>query len=216
MEGFYHSVQQRERKKEGAKVKFNVRISMRIYGWLDEVKVLIIGNTAQEVHLEYMKQDDEFAYFEKEIFLKIRAIYRYKFSFMSEWIKWYETEFSKLSVNFYVPDWAKGATMYHIMPDRFCRDYSLPIEEFGKRKIHKVWNEAPLVGPDENGEWARDSYGGNFRGIKSKLDYLNKFKIDIVYFSPIFTASSNHKYDADDYEMLDPYFGDEADFKSLF
>ena len=41
MEGFYHSVQQRERKKEGAKVKFNVRISMRIYGWLDEVKVLI-------------------------------------------------------------------------------------------------------------------------------------------------------------------------------
>ena len=57
MEGFYHSVQQRERKKEGAKVKFNVRISMRIYGWLDEVKVLIIGNTAQEVHLEYMKQD---------------------------------------------------------------------------------------------------------------------------------------------------------------
>lgn len=216
MEGFYHSVQQRERKKEGAKVKFNVRISMRIYGWLDEVKVLIIGNTAQEVHLEYMKQDDEFAYFEKEIFLKIRAIYRYKFSFMSEWTKWYETEFSKLSVNFYVPDWAKGATMYHIMPDRFCRDYSLPIEEFGKRKIHKVWNEAPLVGPDENGEWARDSYGGNFRGIKSKLDYLKKLKIDIVYFSPIFTASSNHKYDADDYEMLDPYFGDEADFKSLF
>ena len=215
MEGFYHSVQLREKEKEGAKAKFNVRISMSMYGWLDEVK-LIIGDNAQEIHLDYTEQDNEYAYFEKEIFLPTRAIYRYRFSFMSEWTKYYETSFSKLSVNFAAPDWAKGATMYHIMPDRFCRDYSLQIEEFGKRKIHESWDELPLVGPDENGEWARDSYGGNFRGIESKLDYLKKLKIDIVYFGPIFTASSNHKYDADDFEKLDPYFGDEEDLKRLF
>ena len=203
MEGFYHSAQLREKKKEGAKVKFNVRINIRMYGWLDEVKVLIIGDKIQEVHLEYMKQDDdEYAYFGKEIFLNTRAIYRYKFSFRSEWTKYYETSFSKLSVNFAAPDWAKGATMYHIMPDRFCRDYSVPIEEFGKRRIHKSWDEPPLVGPDENGEWARDSYGGNFKGIESKLDYLKNLGIDIIYFGPIFTASSNHKYDADDFERL--------------
>lgn len=89
MEGFYHSAQLREKKKEGAKVKFNVRINIRMYGWLDEVKVLIIGDKIQEVHLEYMKQDDdEYAYFGKEIFLNTRAIYRYKFSFRSEGTKY--------------------------------------------------------------------------------------------------------------------------------
>ena len=68
---------------------------------------------------------------------------------------------------------------------------------------------------DENGEWARDSYGGNFRGVESKLDYLKNLGIDIIYFGPIFTASSNHKYDADDFEKLDPYFGNVEDLKRL-
>ena len=216
MEGFYHSVQLSEKKEDGAKFKVYVRISMSMYGWLDNVKIRFIGDTTSEVHLEYREQDDEYAYFEQEIFLKTRAIYKYLFSFMSEWTNYYETEFSKLSVNFSVPEWAKGATMYHIMPDRFYRDKSVLIEEFGKRKIHKSWNELPLVGPDENGEWARDSYGGNFRGIECKLDYLSKLKIDIIYFGPIFTASSNHKYDADDFERFDPYFGNEQDLKQLF
>ena len=51
MEGFYHSVQLCEKKEEGAKAKFKVRISMSMYGWLDEVKILIIGDNAQGIQL---------------------------------------------------------------------------------------------------------------------------------------------------------------------
>lgn len=80
-----------------------------------------------------------------------RAIYKYKFSFISEKEKYKETKEFKMSVGFYVPDWAKGAVMYQIFIDRFYRDTSVKIEEFGKRKIHKNWNDAPILGPDEMG-----------------------------------------------------------------
>ena len=52
MEGFYHSVKLCEKKEEGAKAKFKVRISMSMYGWLDEVKILIIGDNAQGIHIQ--------------------------------------------------------------------------------------------------------------------------------------------------------------------
>lgn len=212
MEGFYYSVKKFNEGEKGAEVKFNARISMAIYSWIDDVKVRISGIKDYCAYLEYKGQDKEYAYFETTIYLERCAIYRYKFSFSSEWTKYYESNEEKLSVSFKVPNWAKDAVMYQIFPDRFCRDYSVQIHEFGKRIIHKNWYELPIVGPDKNGEWARDSYGGNFKGIKKRLKYLKRLGIDIIYFNPIFTSSSNHKYDAENFRIIDPFFGGEIDF----
>ena len=105
--------------------------------------------------------------------------------------------------------------MYQIFIDRFYRDTSVQIEEFGKRKFHKDWNKAPILGPNENGEWNKDSFGGNFNGIKEKLSYIKELGIDIIYLSPIASSSSNHKYDSEDLEEIDAYFGGKKAFKSL-
>lgn len=212
MEGFYYSAKKFNEEDKGAEVKFNARISMTIYSWIDDVKVRISGIKEYNEYLEYKGQDEEYAYFEKTIYLERCAIYRYKFSFCSEWTKHYESDEEKISVSFEVPDWAKDAVMYQIFPDRFYRDYSVPIHEFGKRIIHRDWHELPIVGPDKNGEWARDSYGGNFKGIKKRLKYLKGLGIDIIYLNPIFTSSSNHKYDAENFRIIDPFFGGEIDF----
>lgn len=215
MEGFYHSIQKRKNSKEGEFVKFSIYINMTMYGWISELKLRLRGYEREEIYLDYKEKDDEYACFETEIFLKTRAIYKYKFSFISEWKDFKETKEFKMSVGFYVPDWAKGAVMYQIFIDRFYRDTSVKIEEFGKRKIHKDWNEAPILGPDENGEWNTDSFGGNFNGIKKKLDYIKSLGIDIIYLSPIVSSSSNHKYDSEDLEEIDSYFGGKESFKSL-
>lgn len=215
MKEFYHSIQKNKCGKEGEFVKFSVYINMNIYGWINEVKLRLKGYEKREIVLNYKNKDDKYAYFETELFMCTRAIYKYKFSFISEKEKYKETKEFKMSVGFYVPDWAKGAVMYQIFIDRFYRDTSVKIEEFGKRKIHKNWNDAPILGPDENGEWNTDSFGGNFNGIKKKLDYIKSLGTDIIYLSPISQSSSNHKYDGEDLEEIDPYFGGEEDFKSL-
>lgn len=211
MEGFYCSAKKFNEGEKGAKVKFSTRISMTMYGWIDDVKVRILGMKEKYVYLEYKGQDDEYAYFEKVTYLERCAIYRYKFSFMSEWTKYHESDEKKMSVSFKVPDWARDAVMYQIFPDRFCRDYSVKIEETGTRTIHKDWNEPPIVGPDKNGEWAHDFYGGNFKGIKKRLKYLKRLGIDVLYLNPTFISDSNHKYDAENFRMIDPFFGGEID-----
>lgn len=215
MEGFYCSAKKFNEGEKGAEVKFSARISMTIYGWIDDVKVRIFGMKENYVHLDYKGQDEEYAYFEKVTYLERCAIYKYKFSFMSEWTKYHESDEEKMSVSFKVPDWARDAVMYQIFPDRFCRDYSVPIHEFGTRTIHKNWYEPPIVGPDKNGDWAHDSYGGNFKGIKKRLRYLKRLGIDIIYLNPIFISDSNHKYDAENFRIIDPFFGGEIDFKDL-
>ena len=49
----------------------------------------------------------------------------------------------------------------------------------------------------------------------SKLDYLEALGVNIIYLSPIFEASSNHRYDTGDYSKIDYLLGDEKDFEEL-
>jgi glycosidase len=60
-----------------------------------------------------------------------------------------------------------------------------------------------------------ECFGGDFAGITSKLDYLQKLGINGIYLTPINEAPSNHKYDTTDYTKIDPRFGDEESFKTL-
>ena len=40
-----------------------------------------------------------------------------------------------------------------------------------------------------------------------KLDYLQELGVDVIYLNPIFVSPSNHKYDIQDYDYVDPHFG---------
>ena len=50
-------------------------------------------------------------------------------------------------------------------------------------------------------------YGGDLQGIWDKLDYLQDMKVEVLYLNPIFVSPSNHKYDTQDYEHVDPHYG---------
>ena len=56
---------------------------------------------------------------------------------------------------------------------------------------------------------------GDFRGIISKLDYLDELGVSAIWLSPAHPAASYHGYDVKDYEALNPAYGTEADFKAL-
>ena len=53
----------------------------------------------------------------------------------------------------------------------------------------------------------RDFYGGDLQGVLDKMDYLQDLGIEVIYFNPLFVSPSNHKYDIQDYDYIDPHFG---------
>lgn len=40
-----------------------------------------------------------------------------------------------------------------------------------------------------------------------KLDYLQSLGVEAIYFNPLFVSPSNHKYDTQDYDYIDPHYG---------
>lgn len=61
----------------------------------------------------------------------------------------------------------------------------------------------------------KNSFGGDLRGIIEKIDYLKEIGVDLIYLTPIFESSSNHKYNTKDYYKIDPQFGTLDDAKEL-
>ena len=53
----------------------------------------------------------------------------------------------------------------------------------------------------------REFYGGDLKGVLDKLDYLQELGVEVIYFNPLFVSPSNHKYDIQDYDYIDPHFG---------
>lgn len=105
------------------------------------------------------------------------------------------------------PDWAKGAVFYQIYVDRFCNgnpannvvddEYSYIGEHV---KAVKDWRKYPAS------MGVREFYGGDLQGVLDKLDYLQDLGVEVLYLNPIFVSPSNHKYDTQDYDYIDPHF----------
>ena len=120
------------------------------------------------------------------------------------------------------PAWMYDAVMYQIMVDRFCHgegtDELLHAKDdlYDRVELHENWNEMPWLNASENGDnFAHDFFGGNLEGVRQKLPYLKALGVSVLYFNPIFTARTNHKYDTGNYMQIDPMFGDEAKLRQL-
>ena len=126
-------------------------------------------------------------------------------------------QLSCIPTSFSTPDWAKGAIIYQVFPDRFhaagkC-DLTGKLEPY---TVHKYWHEEVDWQPTTQGVVLNnDFYGGNFKGITEKLDYIAALGVTILYLNPISKSFSNHRYDTGDYKVPDPMLGTIEDFKSL-
>ncbi len=56
---------------------------------------------------------------------------------------------------------------------------------------------------------------GDFKGIQSKLDYLDGLGATALWLSPAHPSDSYHAYDVTDYYTVNPLYGTEQDFKDL-
>lgn len=101
------------------------------------------------------------------------------------------------------PKWVEDTFWYQIMPDRFCR-----IPDDVSKKQFSDWNVTDNMKYNE-------FYGGNLKGIISRLTYLRDLGINGIYLTPIFQSDSDHKYNTTDYKRIDEDFGTEKIFKEM-
>jgi alpha-glucosidase len=115
------------------------------------------------------------------------------------------------------PAWVRNTVFYQIFPDRFADgdpDSNVRDGEFeywGQKSKAKKWNELQGKWPEAMVEF----YGGDLPGVEKRLDYLTDLGVNAIYFNPVFTAFSNHRYDVVDYENVDPHLGGNTALASL-
>ena len=114
-----------------------------------------------------------------------------------------------------LPQWYTKGIVYQIFPDRFCREGEI-LNPKNNIHIYENWEETPKYLKTPNGEIEKwDFFGGNLKGIISKLDYLKSLNVSAIYLNPVFEACSNHRYNTADYFKIDPMLGSEEDFEEL-
>ncbi|WP_040951954.1 alpha-glycosidase [Gorillibacterium massiliense] len=99
------------------------------------------------------------------------------------------------------PEWAKDAIFYQIFPERFANGDTSNDPE----------GTEPWGGKPERGNF----FGGDLQGVIDHLDHIAGLGVNAIYFTPIFQATTNHKYDTEDYMQVDPQFGDAETVKKL-
>jgi cyclomaltodextrinase / maltogenic alpha-amylase / neopullulanase len=129
------------------------------------------------------------------------------------------------SADFQVPDWAPDVVYYYVFPDRFrngnrANDPKPGVTRYHQHTVeaHKRWTERPYrpgSGDGSDAHYNNDFFGGDLEGLIQKLDYIQDLGANTIYMTPVFKASSNHKYDTADYREIDPAFGSNADFERL-
>ena len=100
------------------------------------------------------------------------------------------------------PEWIKSSIFYQIFPDRFAKSANIhPTPDWAHPRD---WNELPRG----RGEFtSSELYGGDIPGVEEHLDYIHDLGVTGIYFTPFFSARSNHRYDASSFTEVDPILG---------
>ena len=189
------------------------------------------GHTAQEIPLSFKMKKGPYEIYQGSFSIPYTGLYFYYFridhrsgSFrlfkqgddtnMEAGDRW---QLSCVPADFHTPDWAKGATIYQVFPDRFHKagkcDLTGKLEPY---TVHENWHEEVQWRPNEHDiVLNNDFYGGNFRGITEKMDYIASLGTTILYLNPISKSFSSHRYDTGDYKTPDPMLGTIADFQAM-
>lgn len=194
------------------------KVRLRFRTARDDAQEVCLISGGETLQMQKMSSGEVFDYYEIEVQLTdTMFVYYFRIKSESEELCYHRCGVSEHPVEYYnfrimpgfsTPAWAKGAVMYQIFVDRFCNgDPSNDVEDgeyvYIGEPVCKVkdWNEFPAAMD------IRRFHGGDLQGVLDKLDYLEELGVEVIYFNPLFVSPSNHKYDIQDYDYIDPHYG---------
>lgn len=194
------------------------KVRLRFRTARDDAQEVCLISGGETLQMQKMSSGEVFDYYETEVQLTdTMFVYYFQIKSESEELCYHRCGVSEHPVEYYnfrimpgfsTPAWAKGAVMYQIFVDRFCNgDPSNDVEDgeyvYIGEPVCKVkdWNEFPAAMD------IRRFHGGDLQGVLDKLDYLEELGVEVIYFNPLFVSPSNHKYDIQDYDYIDPHYG---------
>lgn len=194
------------------------KVRLRFRTARDDAQEVCLISGGETLQMQKMSSGEVFDYYETEVQLTdTMFVYYFRIKSESEELCYHRCGVSEHPVEYYnfrimpgfsTPAWAKGAVMYQIFVDRFCNgDPSNDVEDgeyvYIGEPVCKVkdWNEFPTAMD------IRRFHGGDLQGVLDKLDYLEELGVEVIYFNPLFVSPSNHKYDIQDYDYIDPHYG---------
>ena len=107
------------------------------------------------------------------------------------------------------PAWHLASVVYEIYPDRFASSGE-PRTPPGWA-VPRRWDDLPSKGRASGTDW----FGGDLPGIEQHLDHVERVGANAIYLTPIFPATSTHRYDATTFDRVDPLLGGDEAFASL-
>ena len=194
------------------------KVRLRFRTARDDAQEVCLISGGEALQMQKVSSGEVFDYYETEVQLTdTMFVYYFRIKSESEELCYHRCGVSEHPVEYYnfrimpgfsTPAWAKGAVMYQIFVDRFCNgDPSNDVEDgeyvYIGEPVCKVkdWNEFPAAMD------IRRFHGGDLQGVLDKLDYLEELGVEVIYFNPLFVSPSNHKYDIQDYDYIDPHYG---------
>ncbi len=194
------------------------KVRLRFRTARDDAQEVCLISGGEALQMQKISSGEVFDYYETEVQLTdTMFVYYFRIKSESEELCYHRCGVSEHPVEYYnfrimpgfsTPAWAKGAVMYQIFVDRFCNgDPSNDVEDgeyvYIGGPVCKVkdWNEFPAAMD------IRRFHGGDLQGVLDKLDYLEELGVEVIYFNPLFVSPSNHKYDIQDYDYIDPHYG---------
>lgn len=198
--------------------KAGEKVTIRFRTQRNNVDSVYLIHGDERFRMEVTKTQKDFDFYSVEITMT-KEIYQYSFEISFGFLKYYyntrgistqpiDEHFFTIYPGFQTPEWARGAVMYQIYVDRFYNgDKTNDVETgeyfyIGDQSVQVTdWNKLPAT------MGVREFYGGDLQGILDKLDYLQDLGIEVLYLNPVFVSPSNHKYDCQDYDYIDPHIG---------
>ena len=194
------------------------KVRLRFRTARDDAQEVCLISGGEALQMQKISSGEVFDYYETKVQLTdTMFVYYFRIKSESEELCYHRCGVSEHPVEYYnfrimpgfsTPAWEKGAVMYQIFVDRFCNgDPSNDVEDgeyvYIGEPVCKVkdWNEFPAAMD------IRRFHGGDLQGVLDKLDYLEELGVEVIYFNPLFVSPSNHKYDIQDYDYIDPHYG---------
>ncbi len=230
---FYYNSRDLKYKKPFGAVSCGKQIDFRLEAkdgiFVESVYLVLTKDGEQDVYyqMNYGEKEGGVSVFDLSLKIDDAGLYWYKFVTNTELgsFEFGKNEYGELLQNGeayqltiydgeFAPIHQSGGVVYQIFVDRFNKGEDKDCV-WNKDGVLKDWNEDVTIIDSDGVFRANDFFGGNFKGIEDKLDYLKDLGVTMLYLSPIFKSSSNHRYDTGDYMCIDELLGSENSFSRL-